>query len=233
MVTLLHAALDEVATLRNSAAEAASARRLLDANVTASHAPLDAAVEALGCSWVADAHAAVQAQLCAGVTDAWALLGVLLLLLGTALLLEARHAAAMVGAPAPRRGGGCLRRCRRHCCCAERGRKRDVASAVAKSEAAAKAEAAAAAERDAWERERAVERALEEAIAAEKEERHQVREERRRAQPPVAPRDFASSFLTARVAESEADEHHRPRVKLAWGAQPLSDASSIPIGCFD
>ena len=90
-----------------------------------------------------------------------------------------------------------------------------------------KESAQTAAELAEWQEARAKELALAQAILEERLERQQRRDEKRRAAPPVAGRDFAARFVDPRYQE-------QPKApKVAWGAERPTVDAVRSVGCFD
>ena len=233
--------------MRAALTSAASTRLLLGANLTGNHDVLADADAALSCEWMAEAHGQLETHLCEGVADSWALLAVLLLLLGCALIFEALHASTLVGPRpwrmCPRLCGGFAPRAPRRSDGSDREKKAKPSRGRRGKVAASETTDADAP--DEWEAQREAERLEQEAIAAEKAARHAQRETKRRAAPVAAPRDFSSAFVTARMHEIE-DERAQvsagggdATVKMAWGGAGAAGTcvrampSAAPVGCFD
>ena len=203
-------------------ASAAAARLLLHQNLTTVHAPLMATGEALSCAWLRQAHNSVQTRLCEGLVSSWVALAALLILLGLVLVLEARHASALVG-PRPRGLSSLL------CDRPRRRPKRNVAPKATPKDKPPMPPPKPP-PKAAWELALEEAEAKKEALSLVKAVRHLQREQKRQAAPPVAARDFASAFVNARL-NARADEDSSPR-KIAWGAKQPATRSGV-VGCFE
>jgi hypothetical protein len=210
-------------------ASAAAARLLLHQNLTTVHAPLMATGEALSCAWLRQAHNSVQTRLCEGLVSSWVALAALLILLGLVLVLEARHASALVG-PRPRGLSSLLCDQLGSCCARPRRRpKRNVAPKATPKDKPPMPPPKPP-PKAAWELALEEAEAKKEALSLVKAVRHLQREQKRQAAPPVAARDFASAFVNARL-NARADEDSSPR-KIAWGAKQPATRSGV-VGCFE
>ena len=210
-------------------ASAAAARLLLHQNLTTVHAPLMATGEALSCAWLRQAHNSVQTRLCEGLVSSWVALAALLILLGLVLVLEARHASALVG-PRPRGLSSLLCDQLGNCCARPRRRpKRNVAPKATPKDKPPMPPPKPP-PKAAWELALEEAEAKKEALSLVKAVRHLQREQKRQAAPPVAARDFASAFVNERL-NARADEDSSPR-KRAWGAKQPATRSGV-VGCFE
>ena len=210
-------------------ASAAAARLLLHQNLTTVHAPLMATGEALSCAWLRQAHNSVQTRLCEGLVSSWVALAALLILLGLVLVLEARHASALVG-PRPRGLSSLLCDQLGSCCARPRRRpKRNVAPKATPKDKPPMPPPKPP-PKAAWELALEEAEAKKEALSLVKAVRHLQREQKRQAAPPVAARDFASAFVNERL-NARADEDSSPR-KIAWGAKQPATRSGV-VGCFE
>ena len=210
-------------------ASAAAARLLLHQNLTTVHAPLMATGEALSCAWLRQAHNSVQTRLCEGLVSSWVALAALLILLGLVLVLEARHASALVG-PRPRGLSSLLCDQLGNCCARPRRRpKRNVAPKATPKDKPPMPPPKPP-PKAAWELALEEAEAKKEALSLVKAVRHLQREQKRQAAPPVAARDFASAFVNERL-NARADEDSSPR-KIAWGAKQPATRSGV-VGCFE
>ena len=210
-------------------ASAAAARLLLHQNLTTVHAPLMATGEALSCAWLRQAHNSVQTRLCDGLVSSWVALAALLILLGLVLVLEARHASALVG-PRPRGLSSLLCDQLGSCCARPRRRpKRNVAPKATPKDKPPMPPPKPP-PKAAWELALEEAEAKKEALSLVKAVRHLQREQKRQAAPPVAARDFASAFVNERL-NARADEDSSPR-KIAWGAKQPATRSGV-VGCFE
>ena len=210
-------------------ASAAAARLLLHQNLTTVHAPLMATGEALSCAWLRQAHNSVQTRLCEGLVSSWVALAALLILLGLVLVLEARHASALVG-PRPRGLSSHLCDQLGNCCARPRRRpKRNVAPKATPKDKPPMPPPKPP-PKAAWELALEEAEAKKEALSLVKAVRHLQREQKRQAAPPVAARDFASAFVNERL-NARADEDSSPR-KIAWGAKQPATRSGV-VGCFE
>ena len=210
-------------------ASAAAARLLLHQNLTTVHAPLMATGETLSCAWLRQAHNSVQTRLCEGLVSSWVALAALLILLGLVLVLEARHASALVG-PRPRGLSSLLCDQLGSCCARPRRRpKRNVAPKATPKDKPPMPPPKPP-PKAAWELALEEAEAKKEALSLVKAVRHLQREQKRQAAPPVAARDFASAFVNERL-NARADEDSSPR-KIAWGAKQPATRSGV-VGCFE
>ena len=210
-------------------ASAAATRLLLHQNLTAVHAPLMATGETLSCAWLRQAHNLVQTRLCEGLVSSWVALAALLILLGLVLVLEARHASALVG-PRPRGLSSLLCDQLGNCCARPRRRpKRNVAPKATPKDKPPMPPPKPP-PKAAWELALEEAEAKKEALSLVKAVRHLQREQKRQAAPPVAARDFASAFVNERL-NARADEDSSPR-KIAWGAKQPATRSGV-VGCFE
>ena len=210
-------------------ASAAATRLLLHQNLTAVHAPLMATGETLSCAWLRQAHNLVQTRLCEGLVSSWVALAALLILLGLVLVLEARHASALVG-PRPRGLSSLLCDQLGSCCARPRRRpKRNVAPKATPKDKPPMPPPKPP-PKAAWELALEEAEAKKEALSLVKAVRHLQREQKRQAAPPVAARDFASAFVNERL-NARADEDSSPR-KIAWGAKQPATRSGV-VGCFE
>ena len=150
-------------------------------------------------------------------------------LLGLVLVLEARHASALVG-PRPRGLSSLLCDQLGSCCARPRRRpKRNVAPKATPKDKPPMPPPKPP-PKAAWELALEEAEAKKEALSLVKAARHLQREQKRQAAPPVAARDFASAFVNARL-NARADEDSSPR-KIAWGAKQPATRSGV-VGCFE
>ena len=225
----LQEALQEARMMHALVASAAAARLLLHQNLTTVHAPLMATGETLSCAWLRQAHNSVQTRLCEGLVSSWVALAALLILLGLVLVLEARHASALVG-PRPRGLSSLLCDQLGSCCARPRRRpKRNVAPKATPKDKPPMPPPKPP-PKAAWELALEEAEAKKEALSLVKAVRHLQREQKRQAAPPVAARDFASAFVNERL-NARADEDSSPR-KIAWGAKQPATRSGV-VGCFE
>ena len=213
-----------VTILHQAVQRAADNRAIAQPNPVTANEWLLESIDALGCEWVEEAHAAIEAKVCGEVTESWALLAMLLPFAAFALLLDAIHARGLVGVP-PMLCPPLPKWCKRKPKAIVPGVVKVSKAEAAKQEAEAKAQEAA-------EQKAAEEKAAAEVAQQEKLARQWERSEKRAAAPPAAPAGFAAAFMNSRLQAAEkakclgAAGGAAPKRKQAWAADPGADLSA-------
>lgn len=179
--------------VRRALQDAAAARLAAHAAMGTATA-LPQAADALSCGWAHEAHAGLKGSVCLEVVGSWAVLALLLPLVGVALLIDAMHARELVGPPPLCGRRRAIRCCFRvsfgHCARGRRQAKlrRERLEAEQRERERAAAEAA-----------RARELARVQAEREDRVTRMLGREQHRRAAPRIVP-TFGVDLVRQRVA---------------------------------